>query len=101
MKMLTYLQYIKSVKDYYVIMGYDFDDYDIKCRATPEKWHEEILIPYVLTGDTFSRILCRSIAKHGYHRLEYFAKNYPHSIPDYTDIKSGKMIDKKDLTHTK
>lgn len=81
----------------YQAEGLEFDQYDIDAAAGRSQWHEQELLPWALAGETFNKNVCRSIAKHGIHRLDWFARHFQGSVPSDLDIKTGLTLGKKGL----
>lgn len=81
----------------YQAEGLEFDQYDIDAAAGPSQWHEQELLPWAESGETFTKDVCRSIARHGIHGLAWFARHFQESVPADIDIKTGLTLAKKGL----
>ena len=81
----------------YQAEGVEFDQYDIDAAAGPMQWHEQELLPWAAAGGTFTKDVCRSIAKHGIHRLDWFARHFEGSVPSDVAINTGLTLAKKGL----
>jgi len=77
--------------------GLEFNQYDIDAAAGPRQWHEQELLPWAASGNTFTKDVCRSISKHGIHRLAWFAKHYSQSVPSDVSVHTGLTIPQKGL----
>jgi hypothetical protein len=101
MKATTFRIFQESIANEWKANGYEFDAYDLNASATPQRWHEEALIPHAEAGGTFGFPTLQSIAGDGaWHGLAWYAKHYPNSIPAHCEIQTGRAISKKDLTAT-
>ena len=98
MKPLTFYQFQHEFALRWVRLGYHFDQRDIDASATSQLWHTQNLIPFAKSGGEFPMTVCKSIVKHGWNSLEWYAKNYPNCLGSYTCAKTGRAIKKKDLT---
>lgn len=81
----------------YQAEGLEFDQYDIDAAASPSQWHEQELLPWASAGNQFTKDVCRSISKHGIHRLAWFAKHFPQSVPQDISVNTGLTISNKGL----
>jgi hypothetical protein len=91
----TFGSFQSSLRLRYQAEGLKFDQYDIDAAAGPAQWHEQELLPWVLAGKTFNKNVCRSIAKHGIHRLDWFARHFHGSVPVDVSINTGLTLAKK------
>lgn len=91
----TFGGFQSSLRLRYQSEGLEFDQYDIEAAASPAQWHNQQLLPFAISGGTFSKDVCRSIAKHGIHRLAWFAKHFESSVPADVAFSDGKTIPKK------
>lgn len=98
MKALTFPQFQDELASRWVRLGYEFDQRDIDATATNQLWHTQNLLPFVESGDELPMAVCKSIVKHGWNSLDWFAKNYPSCLGKYTDARTGYAINKHDLT---
>jgi hypothetical protein len=93
----TFGSFQASLRLRYQAEGVEFDQYDIDSAAGPAQWHEQELLPWALAGKTFTKDVCRSIAKHGIHRLDWFARYFQGSVPSDISISTGLTLTKKGL----
>lgn len=93
----TFGSFQSSLRLRYQAEGVEFDQYDIDAAAGPAQWHEQELLPWALAGETFNKDVCRSIAKHGIHRLDWFARHFQGSVPSDLAISTGLTLAKKGL----
>ena len=98
MKALTFPQFQDELASRWVRLGYEFDQHDIDATATNQMWHTKNLLPFVESGGELSMAVCKSIVKNGWNSLDWFAKNYPSCLGQYTDVRTGYAINKHDLT---
>jgi hypothetical protein len=98
MKALTFPQFQDDFALRWTRLGYEFDQHDIEATATTQLWHTQNLLPFVESGRELPRAVCKSIVKHGWHSLDWFAKNYPSCLGKYTYVRTGYAINKNDLT---
>jgi hypothetical protein len=94
---LTFAQFKDELATRWTRDGYEFDQSDIDSTATPMLWHSQNLLPFAQSGGEFSLAVCKSIVKHGYCSLEWFAKEFPKCLGESVDSKSGRRISKKDF----
>lgn len=101
MKALTFPQFQDELASRWDRLGYDYDQLDIDATATSQLWHTQNLLPFVEAGGELPMSVCKSIVKHGWNSLDWFAKNYPMCLGKYTDVRTGYAINKNDLTKWK
>lgn len=89
---LTFKQFQESERDRIKRVCPDVSQDEINEIATPHRWHNEHLAPFVLSGGIFGAHVIHSIHKHGHYSLAHFAKHFPESLPPNTDIINGRMI---------
>jgi hypothetical protein len=78
-------------------IGYEYDKQDLDSTATNQLWHTQNLLPFVEGGGELPMAVCKSIVKHGWNSLDWFAKNYPECLGKNVYVQNGRAIPSKDL----
>ncbi len=98
MKALTFLQFQDEIASRWIRLGYEFEQQDVAATATNQLWHTQNLIPFAEAGGKFPMAVCKSIVKHGWNSLDWFAINSSSCMGEHTDVRTGRAISKRDLT---
>jgi hypothetical protein len=94
---LTFNQFQDEVALRWDASGYKYDKQDLDATATNQLWHTQNLLPFVEGGGELPMAVCKSIVKHGWNSLDWFARHYPKCLGENVYAKSGRAIPSKDL----